>query len=201
MPAGIGVGSGIVVDSYGGVSRQRDIIIYEKICPVFTHNDAAEASYFPVEGVIAAGEVKSPLGKAELADAFAKSESVKKLRRHAVATDDGFGPAVSYRQYGVPTCFAAHKSGQFDRDNNSLHQVYTFILCQQFGASAQSLLSNVAEFCQSGAALAPNLIVSLTPLRRWPTTLETGRSRAWSSVTGRTKVPGWTKSSSSRRFV
>ena len=36
MPDGILVGSGIVVDSYGGVSKQQDIVIFEKISPVFS---------------------------------------------------------------------------------------------------------------------------------------------------------------------
>jgi hypothetical protein len=64
MPGGVAVGSGIIVDSYGQASRQQDIVIYGKLCPVFTHNDAPEATHFPVEGVIAVGEVKSGLGRA-----------------------------------------------------------------------------------------------------------------------------------------
>lgn len=163
MPEGIAVGSGIVVDSYGGVSKQQDIIIYEKLCPVFTHNGAPEASYYPVEGVIAVGEVKSTLGKRELEDVFAKSQSVKNLRRHAIATDEGLGPpAVAFRHYGVPTSFVGSKQEEFNQDLNSLHQVYSFALCQRFGTSPQALLSNAAElFRGEGKLLGPNFIASL----------------------------------------
>lgn len=165
MPEGIAVGSGIVVDSYGGVSKQQDIIIYEKLCPVSTHNGAAEATYYPVEGVLAAGEVKSTLSKQELADAFAKSASVKSLRRHAIADDDGLGlgPTVSFRHYGQGTLFAATKQDEFNQDANSLHQVYYFVLCQKFGTAPATLLSNAADFVRTGgAARAPNFIASLT---------------------------------------
>lgn len=164
MPEGVAVGSGIVVDSYGGVSKQQDIIVYEKLCPVFTHNGAAEATYYPVEGVLAAGEVKSTLSKQELADAFTKSASVKNLRRHAIAHDDGTGlePTVSFRPYGQVTSFAAAKVEEFNQDANSLHQVF-FVLCQKFGATPATLLNNAADFVRTGgAARAPNFIASLT---------------------------------------
>lgn len=163
LPEGIGVGCGIVIDSYGGVSRQQDIIVYEKLSPVFTHNETPEASYFPVEGVIAAGEVKSTLGKAELADAFAKSKSVKVLRRRAIATEDIPGrKTVSFRHFSSTTCFAATRNDQFNQDANSLHQVYTFALCQRFGTSGNSLLENAAAFYgEFGKQLGPNSILSL----------------------------------------
>lgn len=162
MPEGIAVGSGIVVDSYGGVSKQQDIIIYEKLCPVFTHNGAPEASYFPVEGVIAVGEVKSTFGKRELEDAFAKSHSVKKLRRHAVKTDDGFGPpTVSFRNYGVATSFRGAREEEYDQDK-SLHQIYAFALCQKFGTSPEAILNNAAELYRGeGKTLGLNFIASL----------------------------------------
>lgn len=163
MPHGISVGSGIAVDSYGGVSNQQDIVIYEKLCPLFTHNGAAEASYFPVEGVVAAGEVKSTLNKRELEDAFAKSQSVKALRRHAVMKDEGLGPpTVAFRGYGNPMSLIGTKEEEFNQDAKSLHQVYTFVLCQQFGASPVTMIENALELYRSvGRPFGPNLIVSL----------------------------------------
>jgi hypothetical protein len=163
MPEGIAVGSGIVVDSYGGVSKQQDIIIYEKLCPIFTHNGTPEASYYPVEGVVAAGEVKSTLGKRELEDAFEKSQSVKRLRRHAVVAHDGLGPpTVPFRHYATPMSLAATKEEEFNQDEKSLHQVFTFLLCQKFGASPTATLDNAANFYRAGgAALGLNFVASL----------------------------------------
>ncbi len=164
MPGGVAVGSGIIIDSYGKVSRQQDIVIYEELCPAFTHNGSAEASYYPVEGVIAVGEVKSGFGKAELSDAILKSVSVKSLRRRAEASDDGLGlpPAVAFRHFGNSTCFSATLDEQFDQDKKSLDQVFSFVLCQRFLASPQTTLNNFAEECKkSETALMPNMITSL----------------------------------------
>ena len=61
LSRGIAVGSGCVIDSYGNVSRQQDVVLYEReICPVFSINDTPEARYCPCEGVIAVGEVNCP---------------------------------------------------------------------------------------------------------------------------------------------
>ena len=83
LPQGIAVGSGFVIDSYGGTSRQSDVVLYERdICPVFTVNDTPETTHYPCEGVIAVGEIKSAIATKDLTDAFQKAESVKQLRRH-----------------------------------------------------------------------------------------------------------------------
>jgi hypothetical protein len=164
MPDGVGVGSGIVIDSYGGTSKQQDIVIFEKICPIFSINGSPEATYYPIEGVIAVGEVKSSLGKSELNDAFEKSVSVKKLRRYSFATDDslGCGPTVNFRNYTEVTSFSGTKEEEYDQDNKSLHQVFTFILCEKFESSAEATLKNYSLFCREfGSQLAPNFVASL----------------------------------------
>ena len=85
LPRGIAVGEGFVIDSYGGTSRQQDVILYERdICPRFSINDTPETTYYPCEGVIAVGEIKSSLDGRELENSFRKIESVKKLQRHDV---------------------------------------------------------------------------------------------------------------------
>ena len=56
------VGEGFVIDSYGGTSRQQDVVLYERdICPVFSINKTPQTTYYPCEGVIGIGEVKSSL--------------------------------------------------------------------------------------------------------------------------------------------
>lgn len=86
LPRGIVVGEGFVIDSYGGTSRQQDVVLYERdICPVFSVNDTPHTTYYPIEGVIGVGEIKSWLDRQEIRDAFDKIASVKKLRRHVVS--------------------------------------------------------------------------------------------------------------------
>lgn len=176
MPGGVRVGSGIVVDSYGSASRQQDIVVYEELCPIFTHNDAPEATYYPIEGVIAVGEVKSGLGKKELIDAMAKCASVKKLIRHAIATDDGVGSAaISFRKYGNGTCFACTPAEQYDQWSKSLDQVYSFILCQRFEKDGLKMLADFAAECRTvGPYLAPNMLTSLNDGSIYPFSSSSG---------------------------
>lgn len=85
LPRGVGVGSGYVFDSCGNTSRQTDVVLYEKdICPIFSINETPETTYYPCEGVIAVGQVKSFLTKQLLKEEFEKIESVKRLQRHPV---------------------------------------------------------------------------------------------------------------------
>ncbi len=101
LPRGIGVGSGCVVDSDGGTSRQMDVVLYEReLCPVFCVNDSPETTYYPCEGVLAVGEVKSTIGKRELADAFKKIRSVKALRRAYQKAEGGVYVGRRYGEQG-----------------------------------------------------------------------------------------------------
>ncbi|MGX1198495.1 DUF6602 domain-containing protein [Parvibaculum sp. MBR-TMA-1.3b-4.2] len=147
LPGNVGVGSGIVVDSYGGQSKQQDVVIYEKhICPVFTYNDTPEATHFPVEGVIAVGEIKSTLNSATLKDAFEKIASAKALRRRAIAEDNGLGQTlVGYRPYCAAGEYAPTPATEYSQDKNSLDQIFGFVLCGRFGATAQTLTQSALE--------------------------------------------------------
>lgn len=60
-----GVGTGVIIDSYGEESKQIDIIIYDKrILPAIIKN--SNLGTYPIESVLAVIEVKSILGKKEL---------------------------------------------------------------------------------------------------------------------------------------
>ncbi|MYC92974.1 MAG: hypothetical protein F4X15_16055 [Gemmatimonadetes bacterium] len=126
LPRGIGVGSGCVVDSEGGTSRQMDVVLYERgLCPVFCVNDSPETTYYPCEGVLAVGEVKSTIGKRELADAFKKIRSVKILNRAYEAANGG--PCVG-RRYGDQGSSSSHG---FHRDHTNKGDVLGFILAEK----------------------------------------------------------------------
>ena len=90
LPRGIAVGSGCVIDTTGGTSRQMDVVLYERgLCPVFCINDSPETTYYPAECVLAVGEIKSSIGKRELADSFEKIRSVKALHRAYTELENG----------------------------------------------------------------------------------------------------------------
>ena len=104
LPRALAAGSGCVIDSEGRTSRQLDVVIYERfLCPVFCINDNPETTYYPCEGVMAVGEIKSTVGKAEFDDAIRKMESVKTLKRsftHNPSDNENVGIAVRTRKYG-----------------------------------------------------------------------------------------------------
>ena len=85
LPAKIGVSQGFVVDSVGGVSRQMDIILYDKLnTPRVFASEGAQM--FPVEATYACGEIKTELNASELEDCFEKCLSYKTLCRKAYIT-------------------------------------------------------------------------------------------------------------------
>ena len=126
LPRGIGVGSGCVVDSEGGTSHQMDVVLYEReLCPVFCVNDSPETTYYPCEGVLAVGEVKSTIGKRELANAFKKIRSVKALKR-AYQTSKG-GLYVG-RRYGEGGSSSSHG---FHLDHTNKGDIFGFVLTER----------------------------------------------------------------------
>lgn len=78
----VGLGRGFVVDSFGNISKQCDIILYEKdYIPVFVYDGNEDYGYYPCEGVIAVGEIKSTLNQKEFNDSLEKLEKIKELKR------------------------------------------------------------------------------------------------------------------------
>lgn len=165
LPGNFGVGSGIVIDSFGGMSKQQDLVVYEKhLCPVFSINDTPEATYYPIEGVMAIGEVKSILDKEKIDDAFAKINSVKSLRRMVEAETDGasgFAPTVPFRVYGSNSLTIGAETEQYDI-NKSLDQVFGFVLAGKMSLKPSTLLAHAANFAERTLPnFTPNVIVSL----------------------------------------
>ena len=126
LPRGIGVGSGCVIDTQGVTSRQMDIVLYEKeLCPRFSINNSPETTFFPVESVLAIGEVKSAIGKWELKDSFQKIASAKSLYRAFEKIDDNLYVG---RRFGDSGSATAHG---FYRDNTNLGDVFGFMLAER----------------------------------------------------------------------
>ncbi|MGY3331324.1 hypothetical protein ACVILI_004341 [Mesorhizobium sp. USDA 4775] len=163
LPGYVGVGSGIVIDSYGGMSQQQDVVIFERnICPVFDINGSPEATYYPAEGVIAVGEIKSSLNTTTLTDAFAKVRSVKRLRRHSVLDPDALcPPSASFRHYGGVQAVTGTPDESFDQQKH-LDQIYGFALFGTLGISEESALSRAALLWKENTELSPSVILTLS---------------------------------------
>ena len=87
LPERFGVDTGFVIDSKNNISKQIDVIIYDKtISPVF--EIPGKIKYFPCECVVAVGEVKSTITERKtLSDALGKLMSVQELDRFSSNTN------------------------------------------------------------------------------------------------------------------
>ena len=185
LPRGIGVGSGFVIDSEGGTSRQTDVVLYEKdICPVFSVNNTPDTTYYPCEGVIAVGEIKSTLDKQRLGDAFKKIASVKRLRRHQV---HGFmphptsgKPIIQYRYYGSLQKPAIPNMDE-ELGSSETSQIFGFVLSGSLRLRPQTFCEAFQEYTsQTGDSLAPNLAIILS-----------GGVLSWGNITTRRFEKKW----------
>ena len=183
LPRGIAVGSGCVIDSDGNTSQQIDVILYERdICPVFSVNNTPETTYYPCEGVIAIGEIKSLLGSKELADSFAKIASVKRLRRYITTANPESLPdgtrVVDYRHYGSKVGPAISTIGAFDQDSNEYSQIFGFVLCDKLRLNPHTLLARFVELVsETGDTLSSNMVVTLNEGVLYPYSKEKSETR------------------------
>lgn len=150
LPPRVNIGTGIVIDSFGGQSLQQDIIVYDRqFCPVFSINGTPEATYFPCEGVIAVGEVKSTITDSELQDSLRKIASVKKLRRYCSPSSPTSGGTIPYRSYGSSMCLIGTIHEQYDQLNKSSDQIFGFVLCNKFGLVPKTMTARLSEYAAS----------------------------------------------------
>ena len=178
LPNGIAVGSGCVIDSHGGTSKQMDVVLYEKhLCPEYSINDDPAKTYYPCEGIIAVGEIKSRMASRHLEDTFAKIASVKKLRRYVRRSSSALSiqSSVPYRPYGSPNTFQGTRATEFDQDTKPFDQIFGFALAGSLALLPETLCTKYAEMAAlHGRSLSPNLIVTLednqviTPLQTSP---------------------------------
>ena len=166
LPSGVAVGEGFVIDSYGGTSRQQDVVLYERdLCPVFSVNRTPQTTYYPCEGVIAVGEIKSRMDGDSLKDAFAKISSVKALRRHAVpdrmphpTTGE---PIPLTRNYLSARRDSVITLGERPEDWQG-RQIFGFVLAGESRLSRETLVTTCGGLAAGmDESLAPNLLVTL----------------------------------------
>lgn len=168
LPRGIGVGSGCVIDTKGNTSRQMDVVLYEKeICPVFCVNNSPETTYYPCEGVISVGEVKSTIGSKEIKDAFKKIESVKSLERNF--HERNLPPmkgrralARHTRHYGLTSGTASIVPIEFEsKPYQPAEEIFGFVLAEKMAVKESTLFGRYSDLIQRYGCASPNIMVFL----------------------------------------
>lgn len=139
LPNGVGVGRGFVFDSYGNISNQCDLILYEKnLIPVFVRDDNTEYSYYPCEGVIAVGEIKSTLNIDEFNSSILKLEKIKNMKRH-------FNDPHNFRKYLSPLVACGAESEMFLPNESSYDNIFTFIFCKENVISLNTIIDSLIQ--------------------------------------------------------
>lgn len=116
VPRKFDISSGFVINAEGKVSTQCDIVIYDR--SVTPHIETIDdQNFFPVEAVVAVGEVKSEISScAELNKYLLKLSELKKLRQS------------NFTQRVYSSMF----KDKFDISKNSYHNIFTFLICHKF---------------------------------------------------------------------
>lgn len=153
LPDGIGVGSGFVIDSYGNVSAQCDIIIYEKnLCLKFNNVDSRNC-YYNCESVIAVGEVKSDLKLSELKDSIKKLKKIKNLKRYT--SND-----KSFRKYLSTQGILGTEDERINPFSNENDQIFTFLICKSLKIKIENILEEIKSSISKKYEYI-NLIISI----------------------------------------
>ncbi|AVF44226.1 hypothetical protein RFH95_00465 [Acinetobacter nosocomialis] len=119
LPDRMEIGSGFVVTANGLISTQCDIIIYDKTVTPLIKNEKNQR-FFPIESVVAIGEVKSKLTLSDLKDALLKLAKSKGLR------DVLYSPAYVYSIRNKKS------TDDYKPENDEFDQIVTFLICEKF---------------------------------------------------------------------
>ncbi len=157
LPSVLGVGQGYIIDSYGNVSRQIDLVIFERsLCPVFSINESPESTYYPCEGVLAALEIKSSTGRKEYIDSCEKANSVRNMKRRLNKTEDN--KILNSRRYGQVELFLGDRpTHTVDPDMFPLFDILTGLITGKVNVTQDTLQSYFIESQRN----APDMLVSL----------------------------------------
>ena len=157
LPQILDVGQGYIIDSYGNISKQIDLVIFERsLCPVFSINESPESTYYPCEGVVAAIEIKSRTGKREFMDSCEKANSVRYLKRRFKRRVDG--TIVDPRRYGqVDEGLDRLVPSEVSPNRRWEYQILTGLLTGNLSVSTNTLLSYYDEVQNE----SPDVLISL----------------------------------------
>ena len=190
LPTSVRVGSGHVIDAIGGVSRQFDVVVTEgQFCFEYSINDDGKTKYFPCQGVVAVGEVKSRLDSDTLHDIWQKVESVRRLRRYSSDARHPDGsprpedPREWFRPYGSSTPAPRRRGKHHDQDRKGSDQIMAFGLAGVMKARPEKIAERMQSFLeQMGKTNAPNVIGVLETGELWIPTTSNSYSDATSSL-------------------
>ncbi|CAH8284234.1 hypothetical protein EV196_103280 [Mariniflexile fucanivorans] len=122
IPSKFSIDDGFLINTNDRVSTQCDIVIYDSNhTPLF--ESGKKQRFFPMETVIAIGEVKSTLSKQDFKNAINKLSKIKTLRTEIE------NPSVIYRR----------TDNQFKNYEHPSDQIFTFLICKKLDFNLKDL--------------------------------------------------------------
>ena len=119
VPSYLDFGTGFLINAHNKTSSQCDIIIYDPTATPFLKPQTMQR-FFPVESVLAVGEVKSTIQKkAELKEYLHKLAQISQLRDN---------PQFIFRNRSI----LPEKAQRSNKTIPLFEQLFTFLICQKF---------------------------------------------------------------------
>ncbi len=137
LPQHLAIDTGFIINALGDASGQIDLVIYDSSLtpPLDSKN---RQRFFPVETVIAAGEVKSNVDKSQFKDALLRLAKIKQIRS-----------LITNKMSTVKRRYRLEKA-KYNPDKISFDQVFTFLICNSIdfplsGDTISSTLNGIYE--------------------------------------------------------
>lgn len=146
LPRHLAIGSGFIVTPENNRSTQCDLIIYDnELTPAISDDESNY--FFPVDCVLAVGEIKSDISsKVELTDILAKLSAVKTLSKERSKSS----ASVDGREY---------------QRQNHMNDIFTFVICNSLKWKADTLADDISNMYATKSVerrYQHNLIFSLS---------------------------------------
>lgn len=132
IPSRLDIGNGFLMSDKGTVSKQCDIIIYDKTSTPLIENNEKQR-FFPVETVCAIGEVKSDLSKS------AFIEAINKLARNKKIKEEMTNPSPLKR----------NNTGKFSPENYPYDNIFSFLICNRLLFDFSEIVNNIDSYYES----------------------------------------------------
>lgn len=148
IPSRLDIGQGFIINTWNNISHQCDIVVYDpQNTPLI---ESSERQFFyPIETVVAVGEIKSTLSKTALKEAINKLSNVKRMRE----------------QIKNPVIIKGDESRnrQFNPLKHPYDQLFTFIICKKFDFDPTNLANEINNMYDTSVEFRHrhNLILSI----------------------------------------
>lgn len=147
LPESFGISEGFIIAPNGDISAQCDVVVYSRQhCPII--QTAERQRFFPVEAVVAVGEVKSNADSRDLRDALEKIVNIKKMRAELT---NGSIARSTFKDVGV-----------YRPRDLLLDQLGTFVIAESFSCTEATVAKLVKETAKGKhPTFQVNMIVSI----------------------------------------